>query len=215
MKLITNDAVRNLRGELDARGYINWYKRISHDCYELDPWRAFSKIRHHVQQELGDRDLIAELFVLEMPVPEDALTKMLGGTAVQDLTSTGFLFRTRQGIRSRYCLLSAFDKYLLVEYPATSRRGMLVSRETYLSGLSYSLIRQTLPLLPAQRVHDLGTGTGLFSIVASAGARSVFATELDPSALRLAQANVDLNRCTVFPLQEPAVETGAARNRIP
>jgi SAM-dependent methyltransferase len=200
MKLLTNDAILNLRRELDARGYINWYKTVSHDCYDLDPWRAFSEVRHYLEQERGDRDLLTELFVLELPVSEDALTKMLGAS-VQDLTSTGFFLRTCQGIVSRYCLLSGFEKYLLVEYPETSHGGMLVSRDTYLSGLSYSLIRQNLPLLPHRRVHDLGTGTGLFSILASTDARSVIATDLDPSALRLAQANVDLNRCTVSTLQ--------------
>src|SRR6266496_508214 len=137
MKLLTNDAVRELRRELNALNYIGWYRRIAGDCYEIDPWKAFERVRTHAQRHSQERDLFFDLFLLELPVSARVLARLLDSQTIRDLISTGFLTATSQGIVSRYCLLGAFDKYLLVEYPVASYPGLLISSDTYISSHSY------------------------------------------------------------------------------
>lgn len=201
MSLLTRYAAHHLRRELDSLDYIARYKQLSGSFYGLDPWKAFSQVRLNAERERKHAGSLFELFVLEAAVPEGLLATILGAKTVRDLISTGFFVRTRHGIRSAYCVLSAFDKYLLIDYPVTSYQGVLVSRETYLSGHSYALVRNAVSLLPARTMLDLGCGTGILSIVASGSVQTVLATELDAAALRLAQANIDLNGCNVLALQ--------------
>lgn len=197
MKLLSDRAAAALRSALDAADYSRWYKQHCGSEYKLDPWKAFCNIRLNADQELDALAFLASLFVLELSVPEMFLAKFLSSEVIHDLKESGFLMATDDGIRSNHCILSAFDKYLIVEYPAVSYDGLLVSSRTYLSSLSYDVIRTSRGYRAANKILELGCGTGLLSLVASKSARYVLATDIDPSALRLTQANIELNRSTV------------------
>lgn len=201
MKLLSNRAATALRYELDIAGYSSWYKQHSGNQYELDPWAAFSKVLSYTSRDSNTHASLVDLFLRGLPVSQERISEILDREIVNDLVSSGFLIETNNGVKSTHCILVAFNNYLIVEYPAVSYNELFVSSKAYLSSLSYRAVQAARVFLPATKVLDLGCGTGIISLVSSRSARTVLATDIDHSALRLARANIELNGCPVLTLE--------------
>ncbi len=72
------------------------------------------------------------------------------------------------------------------------------------------LLERALPFVPAPRVLDLGTGSGLLAIAAAKlGAREIWAIDIDAEARRVATENADVNQV------REVINVAAALDEVP
>jgi len=145
--------------------------------------------------------VLAELFVLGLPVPADEAAAALPELGLDDAAAIGL-------IRSEGAtVLAALD---LRPYAFTDAHGSAhwwilsdlgelalghALREDHVLGVggaSTTLSGLMLPT-PARRVLDLGTGCGIQAMHASRFADSVVATDISQRALEIARMNLELN----------------------
>lgn len=58
-----------------------------------------------------------------------------------------------------------------------------------------------LPVVPGQRILEIGSGLGLVGIVAACSGHAVTLTDINPHALEFARANAHINGCTQLAVQ--------------
>ena len=155
-----------------------------------------TRLRYYDRYKLGQGDLedLIRLFLLRVALPQARLQGLLGDDLVTVLIQLGVLVRRGDQWASRVDVFCVEGLYI-----ATDHRYMLLSEDRisenpvmYVGADSQGLV-YTAPRYPAKQVLDLCCGSGIQGLVASRYAQQVTAVDLNPSAIRFARFNAQLN----------------------
>lgn len=145
----------------------------------------------------GELGTLIRLLLLGDPLAEPEVAAALAPVRIDDAAAAGLLTRTDGRVRAALDLrpldAGAGNRWILSDLDDAMRRRTLT--EDHVLGVghaSLSLLRAT-PTAPAGSVLDLGTGCGVQAVHAASYAATVTATDVNPRALRLAEATAALN----------------------
>jgi SAM-dependent methyltransferase len=179
---------------LDKLGLSRWFEDIAGAAYTQDPWVAFERVYEAARDSNGHFRQIVDLFIRNRPVPKRIVQSALGEEATLYLQQCGALYLTEESqIYSKFCLLSAFGLYLFMEWPTRTPLGRFIASRTYLSRGSYDCASEILRVHPRGCSLDLGSGSGLLTMLAARSAAQSFGTDLDLTAAQLSKLNLGLN----------------------
>jgi SAM-dependent methyltransferase len=178
----------------DAAGLDDWYAKLANGVTVYGPWAVFEAAQEAALETGGSVRTVLDLFVLNRAVRIVDLIRAVGQTAVSWLSYSGVLQKVGvHQLRSRYCLLRCFGCYLFIDWPFRTPSGRLVATETYLSESSYECAELAISFDPGQRSLEIGSGSGIVTILLAGRSRHTVAIDIDPIAIRLTRLNTALN----------------------
>lgn len=145
-----------------------------------------------------DRRLIAliELFMLAGGIERERALDALGATLVESLLGLRVLVSEGSTLRSQVCILPLNDKLTVRDFePFETGKPMHVDHVPSVS-TSTALVSEMTVRVPCGRALDLGCGSAYHALLASAHAREVVATDINPRCLNFAAATMRLNGVT-------------------
>jgi SAM-dependent methyltransferase len=184
-----------LRLELNNIGYGAWFSVHAAEDYFLNPWQAFRRVEgiNPVGESRNLQDMVS-LFIKRQEVSIDDLEFSIGRAALAWLWEQGIVESHLPGfVKARYCLLSCFGKYLLIQWPDESGRDQYTSSSTYLNSSTFDCIKGILRRTATGKTLDLGCGSGLVVLALSEISSDVFGLDIDTDAVTLARLNIELN----------------------
>lgn len=135
---------------------------------------------------------LIRLFLLGAPAGLPEARAALSPVPVEEWAEAGLLEISHGSVRSLVAMLP-FDGLLLVMDPLELlERGTAADFVSGLTNSSASLATFAVRR-PARRALDLGTGSGILAFVAAGYCERVWATDVNPRAIRFAQFNAALN----------------------
>lgn len=146
----------------------------------------------------GELGTLIRLFLLADICPETEVAGALAPLSVEDALGAGLLERATSGVRAAIDLRPV-DTGAGVRWIFSDLDGSMRPRETtpdHVIGVghaSLSLLRAT-PTAPVTTLLDLGTGCGVQALHADSYADRITATDINPRALELTAATLELNR---------------------
>lgn len=212
-------ALPALRDYLDQIGFVPLYKFIATArAYHTDPdvvsWWTLDRVADLEAYVRGDRAGLglATCLMVKFPVPHRALTPLEQRVAGRLVDAE--LLTEAAGILELgpYQLVSAQDQPLLIDaginYPGATRREVYFGRDS----LQLLFYADTGRLARADRVIDLGTGSGAIGLSLARYSDHVTLTDVSPQALRLAHVNRLLHgRAGTVAIREERCEETLAR----
>jgi methylase of polypeptide subunit release factors len=183
------DALRQAGySEAGLRQAVGTASSLTHDP------RAIEVARRRLQSGTALHTFI-KLFCLGIPVPADELIEAGGGSTVDDLVRIAVV--SQHGDRTNPLIaIDAAHDLVIAHDPA--RRGEALAAD-HVIGLGPA--PRTLAALtvrsPAERVLDLGTGSGIQALLALQHSDQVVASDINPRALAFTHFNAALNRLAV------------------
>lgn len=137
-------------------------------------------------------DTLLELFIDGREVPTGQLLRHVSAAFVDALIETRLVESNGALLQSKLCLFPCHGKYIVTDRAA---KNTAINQVMWLWGESFllgGLVKRT----PRRRAIDLGTGSGVHAILASAHCGKVVAVDINPRALQFARFNAALNGAT-------------------
>ena len=181
-----------LRPALDAAGYTQTSlakKVLSNESGR--PLDVPALLRRTA--EPSPYNTLLRLFVLARPVAEEAARAALEPAELEPLTAVGLLRRDKEGVRAEAALIPFEDLLLARDFwPDFTAEP---ARRDHVMGVGPSslAVANLTVRRPIELALDLGTGCGVFALLAARHADRVIATDTNPRALNFAALNARLN----------------------
>src|ERR1039458_5527543 len=126
MSLLGKFGALRLRAVLIETGYTAWYRAASGSSYGVDPWAAFNAARSQRSTAKGALRLVVDLFLMGYRIQSTAVSRTFGADAIEGWKRSGLVVEAAGCLTSKYCLLSSFGKYVLLEFPSTNAGGRFI-----------------------------------------------------------------------------------------
>lgn len=133
-------------------------------------------------------ELLVKLFCLVEPVLRRSLEEIVSPSVVSDLLKLGLLIEEADQIATdQYCIVPYLGNYII------STLGTARSAAAFIGGQSYLLAPQIFSH-PFESFLDLGSGSGLFAILAASRAQKVVGVDIVSEAVDVSRTNAVLNQ---------------------
>lgn len=151
---------------------------------------------------------LIRIFLVREPTPRPALEDVLSPALVQLLIDAGVLSPTASpatfsvALDVRPHVLAGRDFFVISDLDASMTDYVPGPDHVLGVGAASLSLLQATPTSPAERVLDLGTGSGVQALAQSGCAQQVVATDVHPRALNLARATLAANGVENVELRE-------------
>ena len=149
-----------------------------------------------MRRTAGDSEYntLVRLFLLARSVDEAAVDRALGTESLPELLDCGLLFRDGAGVRSLAKIVPYAGMYCASDFNQAERGGGTLLAEHVLNVGPASVTLANLSVRkPGGSLFDLGTGSGVQSLLASPTSSRVVGTDTNRRALNFAEFNARLN----------------------
>jgi SAM-dependent methyltransferase len=189
------EPLRRLRQALDDFGYDPLLRAVR-GSYPLTPFPPYEEFRHRLTALPEAERTWYQVLLLGRPIPIERIVATFGMEMANDLQEVGLLQPHGARLATPGLGLAAFEgMYVASSLDRSYPEGRGLRRRAYIGVDSY-LVAHFLPRTRrVGSVLDLCCGSGLFSIVMSAGAERVLAVDVDPVSVSVATFNATLNDC--------------------
>ena len=136
---------------------------------------------------------LLRLFFLGQAVPVEAVRAALTPMALEQLMTIGLLHQSHADVHSAAMLLPGEDFLVAHDFPAEVSGRPEQAQHVLGVGRASTTLANLTVRRQGETVLDLGTGSGIQTLLAARHAAQVVATDLSPRALNFAALNARLN----------------------